>query len=73
MNFLISIVARFNVLNIELNGENIYAQFAIVQSELKLKVKKGKMVQLQLTLIINIESFAKTKETKENKKGEDRD
>jgi hypothetical protein len=46
LNFLASIEAEVSVLNIgALNGENICVQFTIVQSELKLKVKKGKMVQ----------------------------
>jgi len=44
LNFLASI--KVYVLSISvLNGENICMQFIIVQSELKLKVKKGKMVQ----------------------------
>jgi hypothetical protein len=46
LNFLASIKARVNVSNIGvLNEENIWVQFTIIQSKLKLKVKKGKMAQ----------------------------
>ncbi len=46
LNFLASIKAEVYVSSIGvLNGENICMQFTIVQGELKLKVKKGKMVQ----------------------------
>jgi len=46
LNFPTSIKIGVNVSSIGvLNGENICVQFTILQSELKLKVKKGKMVQ----------------------------
>jgi hypothetical protein len=46
LNLHSSIKVGVNILNISvLNGENICVQFTIVQSKLKLKVKKGKMVQ----------------------------
>ena len=46
LNFPSNIKVGVNILSIsELNGENICIQFTIVQSELKLKAKKGKMVQ----------------------------
>jgi hypothetical protein len=42
-----SIEVEFNVSSISvLNGENICVQFIVVESKLKVKAKKGKMVQL---------------------------
>jgi hypothetical protein len=59
MNFLDSVEARFNIVSIgNLNGENICAWLVMVQRELKLKAKHGKMVQPQSTLETNVDSFA---------------
>ncbi len=69
LNFLANIEVGVNVSSIgALKGENIFVQFVIVQCKLKLKVKKGKMVQPQSTLVTNVKSFAMQKKSKRAKK-----
>ncbi len=52
MKFSKNVEVGFNVNSIgELIGENIFSQFNVVKSELQLKVKKEKMVQLPTIIV----------------------